>query len=119
MMALTHLFSTHLVAALTYFILPNNKQGGIGGTMSRMADTAILNRRWMGLTMLPARGNFLMTAQAEGLPGLQQILTNGRAVRGMAAEAFFPGKGLMGKGQSQFSDLLFMAAQTERAGRAL
>jgi len=107
------------MAALTYFILPGNEQGGIRRAMSGMANAAILNSRRMGLTMLPARGNSLMTAQAERLPGLQQILPDGRAVRGMAAEAFFLRKRLMGEGQSQFSNLLLMAAQTEGAGRAL
>jgi hypothetical protein len=118
-MAVTHLLSAHLVTALTDFIRLGDEQGGIGRAMSGMANAAILNSRRMGFTMLPARGNFLMTTQTEGLPGLQQILTNGRAVRGMAAEAFFLGKGLMGKGQSQFFNLFLMAAQTEGAGRPL
>ncbi len=119
MMTAAHLFRTHLMTALTDFIHPGDKQGGVGGAMSGMANTAILNSRRMGSAMLPARGNFLMTAQAEGLPGLQQILANGRTVRGMTAQTFFPGKGLMGEGQSQLSDLLLMAAQTEDASRAL
>lgn len=119
MMAAAHLFSAHFMAALTYFILPGDEQGGIGRAMSGMANTAILNRRRMRLTMFPARGNLLMTTQAEGLPGLQQILTNSRTVRCMTAETFFAGKGLMGEGQSQLPDLLFMTAQTEGAGRGL
>ncbi len=118
-MAAGHFFSTHLMTTLTNFICLGNEQGGIGRAVSGVTNAAVLNSRRMGLTMLPARGNFLMAAQTKGLLCFQQILTNGRAVRGMAAKAFFLSKGLMGEGQGQLPNLLLMTAQAQSSSRTL